>query len=53
MMNDDCNNFILHLVPGDGITYPQRFTEDPEMGLANGHRQDDTHQLEARGHVKI
>jgi len=38
---------------GDGITYPQRFTEDPEMGLANGHRQDDTHQLEARGHVKI
>ena len=21
---------------GDGLTYPQRFIEDPEMGLANG-----------------
>ena len=21
---------------GDGLTYPQRFIEDPEMGLTNG-----------------
>jgi len=29
---------------GDGLTYPQRFIEDPEMGLSNGHREADVHQ---------
>ena len=46
VFGDECWKWPLPIFSsfGDGLTYPQRFIEDPEMGLTsanNSHRQED------------